>query len=69
MTYSLRHIHRGLTLLCLEKEFNVTKGFQAVKWFKEQFGYSEGATQLLEKWNPGVDFKKLKIGKAVMLMQ
>ena len=51
------------------KEFNVTKGFQAVKWFKEQFGYSEGATQLLENWNPGVDFKKLKIGKAVMLMQ
>ena len=51
------------------KEFNVTKGFQAVKWFKEQFGYSEGATQLLEKWNPDVDFKKLKIGKAVMLMQ
>jgi hypothetical protein len=51
------------------KEFNVTKGFQAVKWFKEQFGYSEGATQLLEKWNPDVDFKNLKIGKAVMLMQ
>lgn len=51
------------------KEFNVTKGFQAVKWFKEQFGYSEGATQLLKKWNPDVDLRKLKIGKAVMLMQ
>ena len=50
-------------------EFKVQKNFNASDWFNRQFGYKEGAAKILESWNQGVDFSRLKPGQKILLMQ
>ena len=51
------------------KKIKVGNGMKPINRFKKTFGYTEGATKEIQKWNPGVNFNRLKCGQDIWFFE